>query len=69
LNDGSREVTKLRSKLAVTYWILICLSVVMFVVGVALISIPAWAAFRGEIGELKSLIAAGFGLADLTRIT
>lgn len=68
LNDGTREGANLRGKLAITYWILIVLSLVMFSAGIVLISVPAWAAFRGPIGEAKALIAGGFGFADLVSL-
>jgi hypothetical protein len=66
--DGRGELAGLRRKLGVTYWVIVLLSIVMFFVGIVLISVPAIAAFRGEIEELQSLIAAGFGIADLAAL-
>jgi hypothetical protein len=65
MNDGRGTLSGLGQKLSITYWVVIVLSVIMFFVGIVLISVPAIAAFRGQITELQSLVAAGFGLADL----
>ena len=66
--ENKKELARLRDKLSYTYWIIIVLSVIMFLIGIILISIPAFAALNGEIDTLKSLIAAGFGIADLTAL-
>jgi len=68
MNDGKEELGKLRRKLSVTYWVIIFLSIIMFVVGIVLVSVPAIAAFRGDIDQLQSLITAGFGIADLAAL-
>jgi hypothetical protein len=68
LREGRHDLHRLRHKLTITYWIIVLLSIVMFVVGVLLLSVPFLAAFRGEIAELNSLIAAGFGIADLVAL-
>ena len=66
---GNRdELGGLRRKLSATYWVIILLSGVMFALGIVLISVPAIAALRGRISELHSLIAAGFGIADLAAL-
>jgi|GEM_PF-1624414 len=65
MQNGTEELNRLRIKLSVSYWIIITLSVIMFFVGIALLLIPAMAAFT-EINTLQSLIAGGFGVADLT---
>lgn len=68
MDEGNKELGKLRMKLSVTYWVIVFLSVIMFAIGIALISIPAIAAFHGEIDKLQSLITAGFGILDLTAL-
>ncbi len=68
LNIAKGEVVELENKLAYTYWVIVVLSIIMFIVGIVLISVPAVAAFRGSIGELQSIIAAGFGFADLAAL-
>ena len=65
LDDGRRELRGLRKKLSATYIVIVILSIIMFSVGVVLLSVPVLAAFRGEISETQSLISAGFGIADL----
>lgn len=65
LADGRAGVRGLRSKLSVTYVIIVLLSIVMFAMGMVLLAVPVFAAFGGDIGQLQSLIAAGFGIADL----
>ena len=68
LDNASREVGELRTKLAFTYWVVIGLSIVMFFAGIVLLSVPAVAAYRGQIAEIQSLIAAGFGISDLAAL-
>jgi len=63
--DGKKELGKLRQKLSFTYWVIINLSIIMFAVGIVLLSIPAIAAFQGNIEMLQSLLSAGFGVIDL----
>ncbi len=68
MRDSRRELNMLRMRLALTYWVIIVLSVIMFALGVVLLSVPAIMAFQGRIAELQAFIAAGFGLADLTAL-
>jgi hypothetical protein len=68
MNDGKDEILNLRMKLSITYWVIIGLSIAMFILGIALLSVPLMAAWRAEIDILRSLIAAGFGIADLTTL-
>lgn len=68
MNEGNNELRKLRIKLSVTYWVIIFLSIIMFALGIILLSVPAIAAFNGEIDQLQSLITAGFGLIDLSAL-
>lgn len=68
MTDGNEELGKLRLKLSFTYWVIIYLSIIMFAVGIVLVSVPAIAAFRGDINQLQSLITAGFGIADLAAL-
>ena len=68
MTDEREELDKLRSKLSITYWVIVVTSSIMFIMGCVLISVPFIAAFRSEIGELQSLIAAGFGIADLAAL-
>jgi len=65
MSDGRGELGGLRLKLSITYWVIICLSVVMFVIGIVLLSVPVAAAFRSDVETLQSVIAAGFGITDL----
>ncbi|OGU63233.1 MAG: hypothetical protein A2W30_00485 [Ignavibacteria bacterium RBG_16_36_9] len=68
MDDGKVELGKLRRKLSVTYWVIILLSIIMFALGIMLLSVPAIAAFYGQIDKMQSLITAGFGLADLAAL-
>lgn len=68
LQDGATEVKGLRRRLTISYWVVIVLSVVLFIIGVVLLSVPALAAFRGDVSELNAVIAGGFGLADLAAL-
>jgi hypothetical protein len=64
MKESTEELKGLHVKLAITYWVIIGLSIVMFATGIALVSVPIIAAFR-DISALQSLGAAGFGIADL----
>lgn len=68
MSDGRRELTMLRMRLALTYWIVVILSVIMFALGIVLLSVPAIMALLGRTAELQAFVAAGFGLADLTAL-
>ena len=66
--DGKTELTKLRRKLSITYFVIVVLSIIMFLVGIILLSVPAYSAFTGNISALETLISAGFGIADLAAL-
>jgi len=68
MRDSRRELNMLRMRLALTYWIVIVLSVIMFALGIILLSVPVVLLFQGHTAELQAFIAAGFGLADLTTL-
>jgi hypothetical protein len=68
MSKNKGELDGLRQKLSATYWIIVILSIVMFALGIVLLSVPIAAAFGGRIEELQSLIAAGFGIADLAAL-
>jgi hypothetical protein len=68
MRDSRRELTLLRMRLALTYWVVVILSVIMFALGIVLLSVPAVMALQGRTAELQAIIAAGFGLADLTAL-
>ncbi len=68
MREGRRELTVLRVRLALTYWLVIILSVIMFVMGIILLSVPALLIVQGRTAELQAFVAAGFGLADLTAL-
>ncbi len=65
LVDNEKDIKKLRRKLSITFWVIISLSIIMFALGMLLLTVPVIAALGGQIDKLKSLIAAGFGIADL----
>jgi hypothetical protein len=68
MRDGRKELNTLRMRLALTYWLVIVLSVIMFALGIVLLSVPAVMLFLGRTAEMQAFIAAGFGLADLTAL-
>jgi hypothetical protein len=68
MRDSRRELTLLRMRLALTYWIVVFLSVIMFAAGIALLSVPVVLLLQGRTPEMQAFVAAGFGLADLTAL-
>ena len=65
LGENKKDIKRLRRKLTITFWVIIVLSIIIFALGILLLSVPVISAFNGQIDKLKSLIAAGFGIADL----
>jgi len=68
VRDNDKELEKLKQKLTITYWVIICFSSMLFLIGIVLLSVPVTAAFSGKIDNLNSIIAAGFGIADLAAL-
>ena len=68
VKSNESELEKLKGKLTVTYWVIICFSSMLFLMGIVLLSVPVTAAFNGNIDKLNSVIAAGFGIADLAAL-
>lgn len=68
MKESEEEFKRLRLKLNVTYWIIVSLAIVMFVLGMVLLFVPVIAAFNHEIDKLHSIISASFGIADLTAL-
>lgn len=68
MRDSRRELNIMRLRLALTYWVVIILSVIMFVLGAILLSVPAILTFLERTAEMQAFVAAGFGLADLTAL-
>ncbi|MGK9475511.1 hypothetical protein [Melioribacter sp. OK-6-Me] len=62
--DGKMEIHNLRFKLSATYWVIVILSIIMFILGVLLLSVP----LKENVDEIQSLISGGLGLADLTAL-
>lgn len=63
-----KSLRSMKKKLAISYWFVIGLSVITFIMGIVLLSVPAAAAFSGNIDKVKALVAAGFGIADLAGV-
>jgi hypothetical protein len=68
LEEGKKGIHKLRIKLSVTYWVIIFVSITMFLLGILLLGVQIINAFNGQTDILKSLIPAGFGIADLAAL-
>lgn len=68
LKDGNKDLFRLRRKLAISYWVIIYLSVIMFFLGIILLSIPVYTVLAGKVSVLPSLVAGGFGIADLAAL-
>lgn len=68
LHTGSHDFKQLQAKLDLTYLVILILSILMFLVGLVLLSVPVVAAFRPEVGRLEALASAGFGIVDLTTL-
>lgn len=64
-HDCAEQVKKLRSKLSYTYWLIVILSIVLFVIGVVLILTPLVRTSTGNGIDWESFLPAGIGIADL----
>jgi len=68
LANGMREVKMLQRKLAFSYWISVALSILMFLVGLILLSVPFITAFYGKGTEWQSAISGSLGIVDLVAL-
>lgn len=70
LAGGRAELLALRHKLAITYWVIIGLSIIMFMVGIALLGVPVVKGYDSNAsGEMwQSLISGGLGVTDLVAL-
>lgn len=69
LNGSLGAATELRQKLQWTYWIVVTLTVLMFGVGLMLISTPLWALFGVKAPDLNVMLAAvGVGFLDFVAL-
>jgi len=66
--NGRKELGRLQKKLAITYWVIIGLSIIMFIIGIGLLSVPVWTAFKGKLEVFNSLVTGGLGIADLAAL-
>jgi len=62
LQDGREEANELRSKLKWTYWLIVTLSTLLFLVGLALVSTPLWPGAEDRL--MATLTAVGIGFVD-----
>lgn len=65
LDDARKEANELRRKLKWTYWIVVTLSVMLFLVGLALVSMPVWSLSiavdsRPDLGVILASVGVGF---------
>ncbi len=65
LEKNAEGIETLRRKLSHSYRFIIVLSVLIFLTGIALLSVPVFSAFSGKMDNFEALIAGGFGIADL----
>lgn len=62
LRDARDEAVELRRKLKWTYWLVVTLSTLLFLVGLALVSMPAWSPLAGGGQPDLGVILAGVGI-------
>lgn len=68
MTDGRNDLVTLRNKLGVNYWVIIVLSVVMFIAGIVLLSVPAMIACGLQVQETHSRFAAESGIVSLVAL-
>lgn len=69
LTGGRAELLALRFKLAITYWVIVGLSIIMFMIGIALLGVPVFRGYDNASGEMwQSLISGGLGVTDLAAL-
>ena len=71
LREGRQDLTDLHRKLGITYYVIICLSIIMFLLGIVLLSVPIASGFRGNPngGTIwNSIVAGAFGITDLVAL-
>ena len=65
LMDGRAKVGDIWYKFNYTYWIIVILSICMFMVGIALLSLSAWLLINDKTESLNWLAMAGLGMVDI----
>lgn len=64
----AQSLKNMKKKLSISYWFVIALSVITFVMGIVLLSVPVAAAFSGDIDKVNAFVTAGFGVVDLAGV-
>lgn len=75
LKAGAEAIVELRRMLKITYWVVIVLSIIMFLIGVVLLSVPVThgfqqlraGTFKGENWTL-SIVSGGLGIVDFVTL-
>jgi hypothetical protein len=65
MGDSRKELHRLQRKLSVTYWVIIALSVIMFAIGIGLLSVPFLGGLAQKADMSKSIVSGSVGIADL----
>lgn len=68
LESGKAEVGMLHRKLAYSYWISVSLSILMFLFGLLLLSVPVMAVVWGKGTETEAAISGTLGIVDLVAL-
>jgi hypothetical protein len=68
LQENRRQARMLYNKLRITYAIVVALSVLMFLLGLALLSAPLWPLAQGKSVDWTHVLPAGIGLVDLVTL-
>jgi hypothetical protein len=68
MEKNKKEIGKLELKLSITYWVIIALSIIMFLIGTVLLFVPFITAVKGQMKIFESLVSGGFGIADLAAL-
>ena len=68
LDSGKAEVGMLHRKLAYSYWISVGLSILMFLFGLILLSVPVMAVVWGKGTETEAAISGTLGIIDLVAL-
>jgi len=65
LKDGRSKVGDIWNKFNYTYWVIVVLSICMFIIGIALLSFSGWLLVSDRTESLNWLAMAGLGLVDI----
>jgi hypothetical protein len=68
IKEHYKVLRDLRTKVRLIFWTTLILYTVLFLIGIGLISIPIYAAYKGDISVYYSIIGGTFGITEIVAL-